>query len=225
MGLTCALGAAHAQERAQETETYAPPPAPLEGDATADARAIWFPRMPTLRTTFPKDFDGTPHQGQSGDLPSSGHGQMVGFGGEVAIALGRHWTLPLVGVAFGGAVGGYASVVTSVDGVPMTLKPWTSGYVYMQAIGLQYRTRARRWMFEAGVRGGLSVLWMKTTIAVGGGEYSGSGVALTPTLKGDLAVCRRFDPTQRACLFVAPSIYEFGFSNGATFGLRWEVGS
>ena len=75
------------------------------------------------------------------------------------------------------------------------------------------------------MRGGLSVLWMKTTIAVGGDEYTGSGFALTPTLKGDLAVCRRLDPTQRACLFVAPSIYEFGLLNGASLGLRWEVGA
>jgi hypothetical protein len=224
VGLTCALGVARA-ELTQEAPTFVPPPPQLEGFANVDARVAWFPRMPTLRTTFPKDFDGTPHEGQSGELPSSGHGQFAAVGAEVAIAIDRHWGLPLVGVALGGAVGGYPSVVTSVDGVPMTLKPWSAGYVYMQGLGLEYRARARRWMFEAGVRGGVSIVWMKTSIAVGGDEYAGSGVAISPTLKGDLAVCRRLDPTQRACLFVAPSIYEFGLLNGASLGLRWEVGS
>jgi hypothetical protein len=214
--------------RAQENETItAPQPQPvvLQGDASLDARWMWFPRMPTMTATFPSsDFAGTRYENVTGDLPSTGHGQLLAFGADVGIAIDRHWTLPLVGIVIGGAVGGYPAVATSVDGVPFTLKPWTTGYVYMQAIGVGYRARARRWAFETGLRFGVSVAWMKTKIAIGGDEYDASMMGISAALKGDVALCRRLDPTQRACLFFAPSIYEFGFMNGGSLGLRWEVG-
>ena len=43
-------------------------------------------------------------------------------------------------------------------------------------------------------------------------------------LQTDIKACRRLDPTTRLCLQVAPRLYDFGFVNGATVGLRIEWG-
>lgn len=204
---------------------YAARSSPLQGNFRFDARLAWFPRLPTLRAAFPQDFIGSNYEAESGTIASPGRGQFVAVGAEVGLSISRRWTVPLVGFAIGGAVGGYPATKTSVDGVPFTIEPWTAGYVYMQAIGLEYRARSRRWMLEAGLRFGVGITWMKTRIAVGGEEYTGSAFGISPALKGDVAICRRLDPEQRLCGFVAPALYEFGLLNGASFGLRWEVGA
>jgi hypothetical protein len=204
---------------------YGPQPPTLRGNARLDAHVAWFPRLPSLRMTFPAEFEGTKYEGVTAKLPSPGGGQFFVVGGEMGISLSRNWTLPTVGFSFGGAVGGYHATNTAFEGVPFTIEPKSAGYVYMQAIGLEYRARARRWMVEAGVRFGVSIAWMKTRYAIGPDAYETSGFAVSPALKGDVAICRRLDPEQRLCGFVSPAIYEFGALNGASFGLRWELGS
>lgn len=34
----------------------------------------------------------------------------------------------------------------------------------------------------------------------------------------------RLDPVERVCFAISPSIYQFGFGNAVTAGLRWEFG-
>ena len=63
------------------------------------------------------------------------------------------------------------------------------------------------------------------------GSVSGAGASTLMTLSGtsllvqaEIEACRRLDPMTRMCLQAAPRIYDFGFVNGATFGLRVEWG-
>jgi hypothetical protein len=45
------------------------------------------------------------------------------------------------------------------------------------------------------------------------------------TLRAQLSVCRRLDPSERVCLSVTPNIYQWGWGNGGSVSLRWEIGS
>jgi hypothetical protein len=65
---------------------------------------------------------------------------------------------------------------------------------------------------------------MNGTVAAGAETYDVTPRATSFYARAQVEACRRFDPTERVCLFVAPSIYEFGFGTGAYAGIRWEIG-
>ena len=65
---------------------------------------------------------------------------------------------------------------------------------------------------------------MGGSIAGGTGDSSTSLSGFSGVLQAELAACRRLDPVTRVCVQVAPRIYDFGFMNGATLGLRVEWG-
>ena len=91
--------------------------------------------------------------------------------------------------------------------------------------GLGVRVKSRRWLFEASIEPGLSIFFTNGQIVLGSSTRDWSFGRSTFTLRGDLAACRRLDPMERACVFFAPALYEFGAINGGSVGLRWELGA
>jgi hypothetical protein len=91
--------------------------------------------------------------------------------------------------------------------------------------GIGVRLTARRWMLGASVRAYVVGLGMDATVAAGGGS---SDLSIPSRIglgaRADVEGCRRLDPMNRLCVFVAPTIYEFGLVNGGSAGLRWELG-
>jgi hypothetical protein len=82
----------------------------------------------------------------------------------------------------------------------------------------------RRFMFVASLRTGVSGMFMNGSIAGGSGEMPTALSAKSGMLQVELEACRRLDPGTRVCAQLAPRIYDFGFINGATLGLRIEWG-
>jgi hypothetical protein len=79
-------------------------------------------------------------------------------------------------------------------------------------------------MFETSIRTGISAMYMGGSIAGGTSDVATSLSAYSGVLEVQLEACRRLDPVTRICLQAAPRIYDFGFMNGGTLGLRVEWG-
>lgn len=196
-------------------------------ETSVDVRAIELRRMPAMVLQSPYDtsFRTLP----AGALASSGPQTLAGATLEAGIAIGRRWLLPLVGFEFAWAVGSSPDVVAGLDGSIIHLHTWTSKMLTVLLPGFGVRAVSRRWMFELSARGVASVAWMTATAADGGSsldlsDQNDSLFAATLGARADAEVCRRLDPVERACLFVSPALYEFSALNGASIGLRWEVG-
>lgn len=122
-------------------------------------------------------------------------------------------------------MGSYDAVVTHVDGSVARLRPWSAYRADILLPGIGYRVKHRRLMFAAAVRTGISVLKMYGSVAAGAERAALDATGASFLLQAELEACRRLDPTTRACLFVAPRLYEQRLINGATFGFRMEWGS
>jgi hypothetical protein len=181
----------------------------------------WKPSMPALSNelthTAARDVP-------EGKVPIGGALTAVGAGLDIAMIVDDRWTLPLGGFAAYGAVGSYSSIVTSADGSIARVHPWTTYQLDALLPGLGLRIKERRWMFSATVRTGVTYLHADGVIAGGGGETTTSFADASFLLQAEIEACRRLDPTTRLCLQVAPRVYDFGFMNGATVGLRVEWG-
>jgi hypothetical protein len=148
----------------------------------------------------------------------------VGGGVDFGLALDDRLMLPGLGFAGYGAVGSYDTVLTSADGSIARVRPWTTYQLDLLLPGVGYRMKHRRFMFVASVRTGISGMFMNGSIAGGDGDTLASLSGMSGLLQVELEACRRLDPVTRVCAQLAPRIYDFGFMNGATVGLRMEWG-
>jgi hypothetical protein len=183
--------------------------------------AAWMRALPALRSpalsTAARDVP-------DARIPVGGSLTWMGAGLEIGMTVDAHIVIPGIGVAAYAAVGSYDTVLTSADGSIATVRPWSAYRIDMPLPGIGYRVKERRWMFQADVRTGLSVLSMNGTIAGGSSETETSLTAISGVLVAEVEACRRLDPVTRVCVQVAPRIYDFGFMNGGTLGLRVEWG-
>ncbi len=159
-----------------------------------------------------------------GDIATRGH--LVMFGGHMdgGFTVSDRWIVPLFGIGLYGAVGSYDDVLTSYQGSIASLRPWSAYTADFLLPGFGVRSKHRRWMITGLVRTGASVVWEGGSISDGPGVTTFEGKAGTFLLAGQIEACRRLDPEQRLCLDFQPRLYEFGWLNGATIGLRYEIG-
>jgi len=138
---------------------------------------------------------------------------------------GDRWILPLFDIGLYGAVGLYSDTLSSIDGSIFRFHPAGSFVMDAEILGVGLRFKKRRWMVEATLKPGFALLAMPTSVADGKGFTDvDAQIAATVTLRASLSLCRRLDPSQRLCASVTPNLYEWGWGNGGTVSLRWEVG-
>jgi hypothetical protein len=204
--------------------------ATLSRDARADfdfqaslgMNARWVRATPALEVP-----DVTTHARKlpSALIPVGGHLTLLGAYVDSAVVLDDHWVVPLFGGGFYGSIGSYDVIITSRDGSIVRAFPWTAFGIDMLTPGLGYRTKQRRWAFEAVVRTGVSWLYMDGVLADGADHVPMDEMMHASFLvQAELEACRRLDPTSRVCLQVAPRIYDHELLNGISFGLRAEWG-
>ena len=195
--------------------------ADVDYQVAGGAGVSWIRTMPTLRsesvTTSAREL---PEQ----KVPVGGSVTAVGGSFDLSLVVDDRWFVPGFGFGAYGAVGSYRAIVTSVDGSIARLRPWSTYEVDVLLPGLGYRFKRRRFMFSASLRSGVSGLHVGGSVAGGADEQPMSLSGLSPMLQAEIEACRRLDPLTRACVQIAPRLYDFGIMNGATFGLRVEWG-
>lgn len=196
----------------------------LDGELSVDVRDYYLRAMPKFDLGDPTKITG--RSVGTGTLPSTGEQHFLAMGFDTAFVFNQRLQVPLFGLYGAGAIGQSPRVITSVDGTFVTLKPWTSGAITMLFPGIGLRAKARRWSFNATMRPVATFLWMSVAYSSGGALDDGQPAVWAGTFgaRGHIEACRRLDPESRACLFVEPHVYEFGFMNGGSAGLRWEFG-
>lgn len=157
-------------------------------------------------------------------VPNRGSATLLGGRFEIGLVIDDRWRVPLLGFAAYGAVGSYPATITSLDGSVARLRPWTAYEVDALLPGFGVRVKKRRWMFSGDVRLGAGFFGERVAVASGAGSFLVQSAAATLLVDVDMMACRRLDPLQKVCLQVTPRIYDFGFANGGTIGLRFEVG-
>ena len=157
-------------------------------------------------------------------VPIGGALSALGASFDLGMTVDDRWIIPTLGMGAYGAVGSYDTIVTSADGSIAHARPWTTYELDLLLPGVGYRMKQRRFMFSASVRTGVTYLHANGSVAGGGGDTLTSLSDTSFLVQAELEACRRLDPVTRVCLQVAPRIYDFGFMNGATFGLRVEWG-
>lgn len=200
-------------------------PARLDFEAGAQVVVHHLTTVPTM--TLADNSGDMSFRSVRGSLPG-GDGSLTTVGGlaDVSILFDDRYRLVLGGFGAYGAVGPSPRVLTTIDGSPAELRPWTSARLDFVLPGLDMRFKHRRWMFAVGARGGIAVLWMSASIVSANAkeDLSPSPYAASAFVRGNVEVCRRLDPVQRACVVAAPSLYDYGWFTGAQLGLRWEWG-
>lgn len=181
------------------------PSAPAVNISPDPASAIRFPTGTTSRLAIPLGF--------------------VGIGAYATFRLSRQLYLPTLGVTYWGAVGPSPRVTTSVDGTIVELRPYRSSILDVSLIGIGLQAPLKRWLVTADVTAGFSIFFLPGSVAAGNVTEDTNASALSPTLRVNLTGCRRFDPWTRLCAVLSPNVYSFGFFNGGSFTLRWEIGS
>ncbi len=181
-----------------------------------------------IRTTPKLAFDDvvvTPLRSiRAGGLGSAGPLTFVGGHVDSSIVVSDRWVFPMVGGGAYGALGESPRTLTSLDGSIIELRPWTTYRVDLLLPGVGVRFKERRWAFAGTVRPAYTFLGMNAAIASGATSKVVEASGSAPALRMSVEACRRVDPTNRACLFVAPNLYEVRFMNGGSIGLRWEWG-
>jgi hypothetical protein len=195
--------------------------ADVELQAAAIGGVAWTRSAPTLQTA---QTTLSSRELRETDVEVGGSLLAVGGGFDLGLALDDHVFLPGFGFAGYGAVGSYDAVLTSADGSIVRARPWTMYRFDALLPGVGYRMKARRFMFVASLRTGFSSMHMVSSIASGADATEVSLSAVSGILQVELEACRRLDPVTRICGQLAPRIYDFGFLNGATLGLRVEWG-
>ncbi len=159
-------------------------------------------------------------------LPTGGRTYgMVGFHMDFAFALDRRLLLPLLGVGGYIAAGDTRAIASSVDGSAARVMPWRSSRFDVLLPGIGIHGVKRRFAGSAVVRTGVALAFFEGHVAGGADVVPFETNRGSPLLQVELEGCRRLDPTQRVCLFVAPRLYDFGWLSGVSAGLRWELGS
>ena len=148
----------------------------------------------------------------------------LGVGMGLEMAFHDRTRVPLFGFSLSSAIGAAPRVFGTIDGSIVEVDTWRSGLLGITFPGYGFRMKDRRWMFEGALQPGIAYLFTSGSIASGAMRTDTSFHATTFLLQLDVAACRRIDPIDRACVFAAPAIYGFGWTNAWTFGLRWEVG-
>lgn len=200
-------------------------PAPARADVELEAAAIgnlsWTRSLPTLTSastlTAARNVEET-------KVAIGGSLFSLGAGVDIGLAFDDRVFVPGLGFAGYGAVGSYDTVLTSADGSIARARPWSTYQLEFLLPGIGYRMKHRRYMFVASVRTGVTSMYMGGSIAGGDGDNLASLSGTSALLQAELEACRRLDPATRVCVQIAPRIYDFGFLNGATFGLRVEWG-
>jgi hypothetical protein len=137
----------------------------------------------------------------------------------------RHWVFPLFGAGIEGVVGASPTTLSALDGSIVSSRPWTTIRAFALLPGVGYRATPRRWLLSATLQPGIVGYGMSDEVAASGSFQTAEATSnVELTLRLDLKVCRRLDPTNRACLLVAPSLYEHGFFGGGSAALLWEYG-
>ncbi len=157
-------------------------------------------------------------------IPVGGSLTWAGAGFDLGMTVDDRIVIPGIGIAGYGAVGSYDTVITAADGSIARVRPWSAYRLDVLLPGIGYRWKHRRYMFEATLRTGVSAMYMGAAIAGGAAESPTSLSAYSGVLQAELLACRRLDPVTRVCLELAPRIYDFGFMNGGTLGVRVEWG-
>jgi hypothetical protein len=182
----------------------------------------WMPYVPSLGVPTTS----TPVRTiEGGTLPPSGSLFFAGAQADSSLVVRSRLVVPLVGISGALAAGNSSAVVTTLDGSIAEVRPWTAYRVECLLPGIGVRLTRRRWTVSAWARGYVVGVGMGASIATAGGSSDLSspsrfGLAVRAELEG----CRRLDPLNRLCMFVAPALYEFGPFNGGSAGLRWELG-
>ncbi len=136
------------------------------------------------------------------------------------------WIIPAFDVGLYGIVGVYNDTLASADGSLFRLHPAGAFMFDAEILGFGVRFKKRRWMFEASIKPGFAVMAMPAAVADGKTFTDTDALnTATLTLRASLSVCRRLDPTERVCASVTPNIYQWGWGNGGSVSLRWELGS
>jgi hypothetical protein len=161
---------------------------------------------------------------EGGRVPNRGGIVMLGGRLDFQVVVDDRWIVPFIGVGVYGAVGSYPTTVSALDGSVARLRPWTAYEIDALLPGFGWRMNRRRWMFAGDVRLGVGFFQERVSVAAGADSFLFDGAATSLLVDVDLVGCRRLDPLQRVCLQVTPRIYDFGFANGGTIGLRWELG-
>ena len=182
----------------------------------------WMPYVPTLAVPATS----TPVRTvEGGTLPSVGSLFFIGATGDSSFVYKDRLVIPLVGASAAFATGASSEVVTSLDGSIADVRPWTAYRFECLLPGVGVRFTRRRWTFEATARAYVVGVGMSASVATGGGSSDLSWpLRVGLAARADLEVCRRLDPVDRVCAFVAPALYEFGPFDGGSAGLRWEIG-
>ncbi len=216
------LVAAPSSAEAQERRGY--------GEWTLDLRTRWMPHLPRV-TVKPGDTSDTSDSSYGTTLARTPEGttSLGDSGVFVGGAFSYDWIvadrlkIPLFGFAGAGMVGSQPRVVGSVDGSIATARPARAGYVAFLLPGIGFRRNIRRWSFGAEARFGISFVFAPVEVSSGASSSSFTATATSLSIFGEVQACRRLDPLQRLCLFIAPSLHEFGWLNGGSAGLRWEI--
>jgi hypothetical protein len=195
--------------------------ADVELEAAAIGGIAWTRSLPTLKSASTLT---AAREVRESQVAVGGSLYAVGGGVDVGVAVDDTLFLPGVGLAGYGAVGSYDTVLTSADGSIARARPWTTYRLDLLLPGIGYRAKHRRFMFVASLRTGISGMYMGGSIAGGDGDTLASLSGVSGLLQIELEACRRLDPVTRVCAQLAPRLYDFGFLNGATLGLRVEWG-
>ncbi len=196
--------------------------ADVEWQLASGAGAMWMRSLPELKSPQIETSARVPLRESSITTNTS----LFGLGAfvEGGLTVDDRLVLPLAGFGFWSALGSYDSVLTGLDGSFADVRPWTTFRIDVLLPGIGVRAKKRRWMFAAGVRGGLSYFETDASVA---GAVEWVPVVLktvTPLVQAEIEACRRLDPVTRLCLYGSPRVYDGSFMNGAIFGLRVEWG-
>jgi hypothetical protein len=182
----------------------------------------WLPSSPR----YAMDRKDTPLRSvPGGNVAEAGTTGWLGGYAEIGCAFADRWQIPLIGLAVYGPIGSYARVLAARDGSFVELRPWTGLAIDVPLPGFGVRLKQRRWMFTAAVRTAIVLTSMDARVA-NGAEWIDTGRvnATSFAVRAEVTACRRIDPEARACLWIAPNVYQVAFANGGSFGLRWEWG-
>jgi hypothetical protein len=136
------------------------------------------------------------------------------------------WIIPLFDLGLYGIMGTYADTLVSADGSLMRLHPAGTIMFDAELFGVGVRFKKRRWMFEGTIKPGIAILAVPAAVADGKGFTDVDSLnSVTFTIRAQVSLCRRLDPQERVCLSVTPNIYQWGWGNGGSVSLRWEIGS
>lgn len=196
--------------------------ADVDFQLSAGAGVSWIRSMPALTSTNVTST--LARNVAEGKIPIGGSLTAVGAGFDMGVSVDDRWIFPLLGFAGYGAVGTYDTVITSLDGSIARVRPWSAYAIDVLLPGVGYRVKKRRYLFSASLRTGITGVGASGSIAGGGESTPMSLSAISGLVQAEIEACRRLDPIVRVCLQVAPRIYDFGFMNGVTFGLRAEWG-